>query len=63
MFALIVVVGVIFVCIATTKGILVEQIYPDQEWEQKCIPQLKEYYFKHILPELVYPMHKPSYFL
>ena len=50
-------------CVYTTKGILVERIYPDQEWEQKCIPQLKEYYFKHILPELVYPMHKPSYFL
>ena len=40
-------------CVYTTKGIIIDRIYPDQEWVKKNIPELKEYYYKYILPELV----------
>lgn len=50
-------------CVYTTKGVIVERINPDIEWIQKSVPKLKDYFDNYILPELVYPMHKPSYFL
>jgi hypothetical protein len=50
-------------CVYTTKGIIVERINQDIEWIQKSVPKLQDYFDNYTLPELVYPMHKPSYFL
>ena len=50
-------------CIYTTKDIAVERIYADQQWVLTFCPQLDEYYFDHILPELVSQKYKPSYIL
>lgn len=49
-------------CVHTTKDLAVERIYPDQEWVSNLCPQLDDYYFDHILPEVVAEEHKPSYF-
>ena len=48
-------------CVYATKDVAVERIYPDQEWVSYVCPQLDEYYFDHILPEVVAEQHKPSY--
>ena len=48
-------------CVYTTKDVAVERIYPDQEWVSYVCPQLDEYYFDNILPEVVAEQHKPSY--
>ena len=50
-------------CIYTTKGVLVERIFSDSEWIAKNIPVLTDYFESEILPEIVYPTHKPSYYL
>ena len=50
-------------CIYTTKGVLVERIFSDPEWIKKSIDELDDYFDSEILPEIVYPMHKPSYYL
>ena len=50
-------------CVYTTRGVAVERIYPDVYWQLNVCPQLDSYFFEHILPELVYPQHKPSYYL
>ena len=50
-------------CVYTTKGIIVQRVAADENWRTNYIPQLEEYYDNVILPEIVYPMHKPSYFL
>ena len=49
-------------CIYTTKGVLVERIFTDYDWSDKCIPVIKKYFDMHILPELVSPKHKPPFF-
>ena len=48
-------------CVYTTKDVAVERIYPDKHWVQNICPKLDEYYFDHILPELVTQKYKPSY--
>ena len=50
-------------CIYTTKGVLVERIFSDSEWITKKIPQLTDYFESEILPEIAYPIHKPSHYL
>ena len=50
-------------CVFTNCGVVVERIYPDTSWQQTNIPRLQCYWYEHILPELVDPKHKPSYYL
>ena len=50
-------------CVFTLKGVCVERIEPDMFWQEQTVPQLDEYYFKHIIPELLYLQCKPSYYL
>ena len=50
-------------CIYTTCGVAVERIFPDSGWQQTVLPQLDKYFFEHMLPELVHPQYKPSYYL
>ena len=50
-------------CIYTTKNVAVERIYSDLQWQQEKIPILNSYFFDHMLPEIVCPKAKPSYFL
>ena len=50
-------------CIYTTKGVLVERIYPDEKWMDSSIPELEDYFENCMLPEIVHPKHKPSYYL
>ena len=40
---------------------MIERIYSDHEWVNRAIPQLNDYFENEILPELVYPLYKPSY--
>ena len=47
----------------SSKGIVVERIFPDKHWQEECIPKLDDYFFDHILPELIEPRCKPSYYL
>ena len=54
--------GVTF-CVYSLKGVVVEQIFPDKHWQEECIPKLDKYFFGHILPELIDPQYKPSYYL
>ena len=49
-------------CVYTKRGIAVERIYTDYLWIQETLPQLDSYFFDHILPELLHPQHKPSYY-
>uniref|UniRef100_A0A1X7SGF2 YqaJ viral recombinase domain-containing protein n=1 Tax=Amphimedon queenslandica TaxID=400682 RepID=A0A1X7SGF2_AMPQE len=50
-------------CIYSTKGISVQRIFPDNDWQETSCLKLDDYFLNHILPELVYPQFKPSYFL
>ena len=50
-------------CIYTTRGVAVERIYPDSRWQETFVPKMDNYFFEHMLPELVNPHHKPSYYL
>ena len=50
-------------CVYTTEGILIERIYSDSEWIKNSVPQLTDYFENEILPEIVYSMYKPSYYL
>lgn len=50
-------------CIYTCKGLSVQRISPDHEWQRKCIPELESYFDNHIVPELVCPQYKPKYIL
>ena len=49
-------------CIFTCKGIAVQRIKPDHDWQKKHIPELESYFDDYILPELASPQHKPSYY-
>ena len=49
-------------CVYTTKDVGVERIYLDEQWVQNVCPKLDEYFFDHILPELVDQKYKPSFF-
>ena len=50
-------------CVFTLKGVCVQRIFPDKIWEERNCPLLDEYFFNHILPELLHPKCKPSYYL
>ena len=50
-------------CIYTCRGLSVQRISPDLEWQRKCIPELESYFDYHIVPELVCPQYKPKYIL
>ncbi len=50
-------------CIYTSKGVLVERIYPDKKWQETDAVKLDYYFMDHVLKELVYPTQKPSYYL
>ena len=54
-------VGVRDFCVYTPKGVAVERIYPSNIWQSKNIPELKHYFSKHMLPEIIDPKLKPSY--
>ena len=42
-------------CVYISKGVVVERILPDKQWQEECIPKLDKYFFDHILPELIDP--------
>ena len=48
-------------CVYTPKGIEVERIWLDIEWHQKYVVELDSYYDAYLLPEIMNPLHKPSY--
>ena len=48
-------------CVYTTKDVAVERLYPDQGWISNVLPKLEDYYFDHIIPEIIVQKHKPSY--
>ena len=50
-------------CVYTLKNVAVERIYPCKEWEDVYIPQLEHYFDHYMLPEILHPLYKPSYFL
>ena len=50
-------------CVYTPKGLAVQRIFPDKLWQSNHIPELDEYFFGHMLPEIVDPKFKPSYYL
>lgn len=50
-------------CVYTTKGVMIERIYADHEWATRAIGQLNDYFDNVMLPEIVYPLYKPSYYL
>ena len=50
-------------CIFTLKGVLVERILPDKQWQENEAIKLDNYFMDHILQELIYPTHKPHYYL
>ncbi len=50
-------------CIYVNGQVAVERIFPDLQWQSTICPQLDNYFFSHILPELVCPKFKPSYYL
>ena len=43
--------------------VAVEWIQLSKEWETKYVPELEDYSNMHMLPKIVNPIHKPSYFL
>ena len=45
------------------KGVLVERILPDKQWQENEATKLDNYFMDHILQELIYPTHKPHYYL
>ena len=49
--------------VSSTKGVLIEWIYPDPERVKNAITQLTDYFEGEMLPEIVYPLYKPSYYL
>lgn len=50
-------------CVFTLKGVGVQRIYADDVWQKQICPQLDDYFFEEILPELQCPQCKPSYYL
>ena len=50
-------------CMYTLKGVCVHRIFPDPVWFKQECSLLDEYFFQHILPELLCPKYKPSYYL
>ena len=50
-------------CVFTLKGIEVERIYLDIDWCNTYITELDSYFDAYMLPEIVSPLHKPSYIL
>lgn len=54
-------VGMTFVY--TPVDVATERIYPCKEWQSTYIPELEDYYDRYMLPEIVNPLFKPSYFL
>ena len=50
-------------CMFTLKRVCVQCIFPNEGWRKEISPQLHEYFFKHILPEVLFPQCKPSYYL
>ena len=50
-------------CVYTTKGVLIERICTDSEWVKSGITQLTDYFEGDMLPEIVYSLYKPSYYL
>jgi hypothetical protein len=49
-------------CVYSQKGVLVERIYPNKEWQKTNCPKLDNFFFNHILPEMIEPKNKPSYY-
>ena len=39
-------------CINTTRGVAVESIYPDSQWQETFVPKMDNYFFEH---KLCYP--------
>ncbi len=50
-------------CIYTLKGVLIERIFPDKQWQENEAVQLDCYFIDHMLQELIYPTNKPAYYL
>ena len=50
-------------CMFTLKGVWAQRIFPDKHWKDNYCLKLDNYFFEHILPELMCPRSKPSYYL
>ena len=50
-------------CIYTKKGISVQRIFLDFEWQRVCIPELESLFDSYVAPELVLSLYKPRYIL
>ena len=49
-------------CMYTMKGVLVEHILPDKQWQENEAIQLDCYFIDHMLQELIYSTGKLSYY-
>jgi len=49
-------------CVYTPVNVATEKIYPCKELQSTYIPELEDYYDRYMLPEIVNPLLKPSYF-
>ena len=38
------------------RGVLVEKIFPDDQWQKNEVKMLDDYFMEHILSELVFPV-------
>ena len=50
-------------CEYTLKAVFVERIDPDHQWQVDCVSKLDNFFFDCMLPELINPKCKPSYYL
>jgi len=50
-------------CIYTLKGVLVERVVQDKQWQENKATKLDNYFLDVMLKELSNPIHKPSYYL
>ena len=50
-------------CIYTKKGISVQRISPNFEWQRVCIPELESFFDSYVALELVLSLFKPRHIL
>lgn len=50
-------------CVYMSKGTEVERIWLNTKWCEKSIDKLDSYYHAYTIPEILSPLHKPSYVL
>ena len=50
-------------CVFIPRSVEVQRIWLDVDWYNTYITELESYFDAHMLPEIVSPLHKPSYIL